>query len=130
MTNGGGPTSVASVYVHAPFCPRRCFYCDFAVTVRRRGDLAAWLESLAAELAIVQSEGLLAIAPMLDTVYVGGGTPSLLGPSAMADLGETIGLAHLEGAGLEWTAEANPESFTTEATTSPPRPPSASLQLL
>ncbi len=114
MTNGGSPTSVASVYVHAPFCPRRCVYCDFAVTVRRTGDLAAWLGSLEAELALVQSEGLFALAPLLETVYVGGGTPSLLGPSAMDGLGEMIGFARLKGAGLEWTAEANPESFTTE----------------
>ncbi len=38
--------AVRSVYVHAPFCARRCFYCDFAVTVSRTGDLAGWLGAL------------------------------------------------------------------------------------
>ena len=80
------PTPVRSIYVHAPFCARRCVYCDFAVTVRRTGDLPAWLEALAAELAIVEREALLAPAASLDTLYVGGGTPSLLGPGAMAGL--------------------------------------------
>jgi oxygen-independent coproporphyrinogen-3 oxidase len=89
-------------------------YCDFAVTVRRTGDLPAWLEALAAELAIVEREALLAPAASLDTLYVGGGTPSLLGPGAMAGLRTVLGPDRLRTSDLEWTAEANPESFTPE----------------
>jgi oxygen-independent coproporphyrinogen-3 oxidase len=89
-------------------------YCDFAVTVRREGDLPAWIESLSAELAIVEDEGLFQVADELETLYVGGGTPSLLGPHAMAGLSDVLGSERLRRSDLEWTAEANPESFTDE----------------
>ncbi len=104
-------TEVASVYVHAPFCARRCVYCDFAVKVRAEGGPEPWWEALRAELDIVRSEGLFRLAPELDTLYVGGGTPSLLGPDAMVGLAELIGEERLGRRDLEWTAEANPESF-------------------
>jgi oxygen-independent coproporphyrinogen-3 oxidase len=108
-------TPVRSVYVHAPFCARRCPYCDFAVQVRRIGDLDGWLAALSGELRAVEAEGRFPLAPALDTLYVGGGTPSLLGPEAMAGLARLLGPERLRGdAPLEWTAEANPESFTPE----------------
>ncbi|MDX1493154.1 MAG: radical SAM family heme chaperone HemW [Longimicrobiales bacterium] len=108
------PTPVRSVYVHAPFCARRCTYCDFAVSVRRTGDVEGWLEALEAEWRLVADEGLFAVADVLDTLYVGGGTPSLLGPTAMAGLAEIVGRHRLGSQQLEWTAEANPESLTPE----------------
>ncbi len=108
------PGPVRSVYVHAPFCARRCLYCDFAVTVSRRGELAGWLRALAGELRAVEEEGLLAPAGSLATLYVGGGTPSLLGPEAMAGLARVLGRSRLTDPALEWTAEANPESFSDE----------------
>jgi putative oxygen-independent coproporphyrinogen III oxidase len=103
---------VRSVYVHAPFCVRRCFYCDFAVHVRREGDVEAWSEALAGELRGVRAEGVFELARPLDTLYVGGGTPSLLGPAAMDALAGVLGAERVRGDGLEWTAEANPESLT------------------
>lgn len=103
----------ASVYVHAPFCVRRCSYCDFAVRVRRTGDLDGWLAALAGELYAVEAEGLLALASRLETLYVGGGTPSLLGPEAMAGLAKVLGQERVHP-DMEWTAEANPESFTAQ----------------
>ena len=109
---GSGATTVRSVYVHAPFCARRCTYCDFAVSVRRTGDLGAWLEAIGAEWAAVEDEGLFRVAETLDTLYVGGGTPSLLGPDAMRGLADLVGPHRLVEPGLEWTAEANPESLT------------------
>jgi len=60
----------------------------------------------------VQAEGLWALAGSLDTLYVGGGTPSLLGPSAMSGLARVLGPERLGDPDLEWTAEANPESLT------------------
>ena len=105
-------TEATSVYVHAPFCARRCFYCDFAVKVGRVGDLPGWLEALEAELGLLSQDPLLTLAPRLETLYVGGGTPSLLGPDAMAGLSALLGPERLSAADLEWTAEANPESFT------------------
>ena len=79
-----GCVEVGAVYVHAPFCARRCVYCDFAVTVRREGDLPSWGQALAAELDQVDRDGEFALAPELDSLYVGGGTPSLLGSGACA----------------------------------------------
>lgn len=108
------PTPVTSIYVHAPFCARRCTYCDFAVEVRKTGDPGEWLEALSAEWRLVAEEGLFDVASVLDTLYVGGGTPSLLGPTAMDGLVGVVGRHRLRGAALEWTAEANPESFTAE----------------
>jgi putative oxygen-independent coproporphyrinogen III oxidase len=108
---------VRSVYVHAPFCVRRCFYCDFAVQVRREGDVEAWSEALAGELRGVGAEGVFELAWPLDTLYVGGGTPSLLGPAAMDALAGVLGAERVRGDGLEWTAEANPESLTGEVAT-------------
>lgn len=105
---------IRSVYVHAPFCSRRCGYCDYAVTVAPSGDLVAWLAGLAGEMTALEGEGLFVLDSVLDTLYVGGGTPSLLGPDAMSGLGEILGYDRLEHANLEWTAEANPESFTPE----------------
>lgn len=105
-------TETGSVYVHAPFCARRCVYCDFAVTVRRTGDLPAWIEALGQELALVRKEGLFVLSERLDTLYVGGGTPSLLGPGAMDGLVSLFGRDRLADPDLEWTAEANPESLT------------------
>ncbi len=110
-------TSVRSVYVHAPFCARRCFYCDFAVKVSAAGDHGAWGRSLEAELRIIGDEGLFVLAERLDSLYVGGGTPSLLGPGAMSTLGEVIGEGRLTDSALEWTAEANPESLSGEIAT-------------
>ncbi|MDT8370064.1 MAG: radical SAM family heme chaperone HemW [Longimicrobiales bacterium] len=104
-------TPVSSVYLHAPFCARRCFYCDFAVEVRRVGDLAEWSGAIEREVALRAEEGLV-LADRLRTLYVGGGTPSLLGPDAMAAMGSVLGADRLSDPDLEWTAEANPESFT------------------
>lgn len=107
-------TPVRSLYVHAPFCARRCAYCDFAVRVAQVGDLEGWLEALAGELVILEAEGLFRLASSLDTLFVGGGTPSTLGPGAMAGLARVLGPERLRSPALEWTAEANPESFTAE----------------
>ena len=113
MRGGSGMGDVAVVYVHAPFCQRRCFYCDFAVDVRREGDLEAWTAAVGGELALLNAAGI-RLAPRLETLFVGGGTPSLLGPGAMDALAGLLGSERLSDPDLEWTAEANPESLTRE----------------
>ncbi len=107
------PGAIRSVYVHAPFCARRCFYCDFAVTVAS-ADCDVWLGALTAEIRSLEREGMFVLDDTLDTLYVGGGTPSLLGAQAMEGLLPVIGEERLRNSDLEWTAEANPESFTQE----------------
>jgi oxygen-independent coproporphyrinogen-3 oxidase len=102
---------VRSLYVHAPFCAGRCTYCGFAVTIAGRGDAEAWLSALASELELVVAEGEFPLADRLGTLFVGGGTPSQLGPTAMEGLSRILGEPLLAGPDLEWTAEANPESY-------------------
>lgn len=95
------------LYIHVPFCLRKCRYCDF-YSVPAEADLVnAFLDALAAELAGLP-EG---FAP--DTVYVGGGTPTVLEPAALARL---CGLVHgRAGTGVvEWSCEANPGTLTEE----------------
>ena len=115
QASGSAPTTVRSIYVHAPFCARRCTYCDFAVSVRRTGDLEGWLEALAAEWRLVEDEGLFRVADALDTLYVGGGTPSLLGPGAMEGLARIVGRDRLDADDLEWTAEGSGPETTEES---------------
>jgi oxygen-independent coproporphyrinogen-3 oxidase len=61
---------------------------------------------------LLEEEGRLFLAERLDTLFVGGGTPSLLGPAAMGGLRRILGNDRLSSPRLEWTGEANPESFT------------------
>lgn len=102
------------LYIHVPFCVRRCGYCDFAVTPTRAAPLDEWLDAIAAELRFREAAGAWSGPMALDTLYVGGGTPSLLGTGAMARLAAVLAPFARWDAGLEWTVEANPESFTPE----------------
>ena len=109
---GAGHGVIANVYVHAPFCARRCCYCDFAVTVDRRPDSARWLDTIRAELEALEASGNVPLADAIETLYVGGGTPSVLDPRSLGELAGLLGFRRTPDRGLEWTAEANPESFT------------------
>ena len=100
--------------MHVPFCARRCAYCDFAVHARRNPPVGAWLDAVVRELAFQAAAAGWGAPLELDTVYVGGGTPSLLGPHAMALLRERLAPLAVWDGTAEWTAEANPESFTAE----------------
>ena len=104
--------AVRNLYVHAPFCARRCCYCDFAVTVDRSPDSRRWLNAIRSELSSLQARGEARLADELETLYVGGGTPSVLDPESIAALADVVGRGRLRGSGFEWTVEANPESFT------------------
>ncbi len=106
--------AIANVYVHAPFCQRRCCYCDFAVTVNRNPDATRWLDAIRTELETLRRGGEVSLAEELKTLYVGGGTPSLLDPASLAGLVRCFGRRPLDEARFEWTAEANPESFTAD----------------
>lgn len=116
-TAGGGPAgggrAPRHVYVHAPFCARRCSYCDFAVTVAADPPVAPWAECVGQELGMVSAAR--GWPPLsLETLYIGGGTPSLLGVGALPALIEALdGRARTDDV-VELTAEANPESFTRE----------------
>jgi oxygen-independent coproporphyrinogen-3 oxidase len=104
------------LYVHVPFCATRCGYCDFnTYTAGELGTSASpqsWLAGLRAELDLAAK--VLGTPPAVDTVFVGGGTPSLLGADGLADVlaavRDTFGIA----ADAEVTTESNPESTSPE----------------
>jgi oxygen-independent coproporphyrinogen-3 oxidase len=98
------PGSVRHLYVHLPFCASRCGYCDFVTVVGRRGQHAAYVEALLGELELERE----ALATELETVFLGGGTPTFTGPRQLERL-----LAALPPA-AEVTVEANPETVTSE----------------
>jgi coproporphyrinogen III oxidase-like Fe-S oxidoreductase len=90
------------LYVHVPFCASRCDYCDFVSLKGRPDQHERYTRALLAELELERD----LLVPELETVYLGGGTPSFLEPEALRRL-----LEGLPGAG-ELTVEANPETVT------------------
>jgi len=100
------------VYIHVPFCARRCSYCDFSIAVRSVVPVREFIDAIDRELAMRHVSG---DAWQVDTLYLGGGTPSRLGGEGVAEL---LGIVrkHLSLAdGAEVTLEANPEDITAEA---------------
>lgn len=99
---------VRHLYLHVPFCPSICPYCDFHKMLRHEGLVARYLERLESEAAELAARyG----GERLDTVYLGGGTPSHL---TDAELDRVFGLLRLHwgGAGtVETTLEADPLTF-------------------
>ena len=95
---------VRHLYVHLPFCSSRCGYCDFVTVVGRRGQHRAYVDALLAELEL---EGGV-LAPGLESLFLGGGTPTFTEPRELERL-----LRGLPPAS-EVTVEANPETMTPE----------------
>ena len=96
-----------ALYIHWPFCLSKCPYCDFNSHVREGIDLARWREALLADL---RHEAEIAAGEPLESVFFGGGTPSLMPPALVAEL-----LAEAErlwgfARDIEITLEANPSS--------------------
>lgn len=101
-----------SAYVHIPFCQRRCFYCDFAVVPlgdradgASSGSIQAYLKLLLSEIAASPA------GPPLSTVYLGGGTPSLLTAGQIRTVLEALKQRYGIAAGAEITLEMDPASF-------------------
>jgi putative oxygen-independent coproporphyrinogen III oxidase len=90
------------LYVHLPFCASRCGYCDFVTVVGRSGQHAAYVDALLAELELEQD----ALAPRLESVFLGGGTPTLTEASSLERLLRALPEAE------EVNGEANPETVT------------------
>ncbi|HET6583832.1 MAG TPA: coproporphyrinogen-III oxidase family protein, partial [Nannocystaceae bacterium] len=100
----------AGVYVHVPFCARRCPYCDFDIAVGRTPSAAPFFAALAREIAERSTE---LPRERASTLYVGGGTPSLLGPGGLAQLHALLRPA-LADTLAEATIELNPEDVDDE----------------
>jgi oxygen-independent coproporphyrinogen III oxidase len=104
----------ASVYLHLPFCSRKCAYCDFAIRVLQNArQIERYFLHLALELEAIAPQ-----ATALHTLYIGGGTPSILSVSEIHALAPLLhsyfDLSRLSASG-EWTLEVNPEHAKYEA---------------
>jgi putative oxygen-independent coproporphyrinogen III oxidase len=97
-------SSVRHLYVHLPFCAHRCGYCDFVTVVGRHGLHERYVDAVLAELELERP----VLAPRLETVFLGGGTPTFTEADALGRLLEALPPA------VELTVEANPETVTPE----------------
>jgi oxygen-independent coproporphyrinogen-3 oxidase len=97
------------LYVHVPFCAHRCGYCAFVTVTGHEADHSWYVEALLAEHVRAVAEGRLAERP--DTIYLGGGTPTLLGAELLARLLDGLGPS------AETSVECNPETVTDDLAT-------------
>ena len=97
------------IYVHWPYCARKCPYCDFNSHVRAAIDENAWLDGILSELGWTAAfQG--AERPAVSTIFFGGGTPSLMGGRTAAQVIDEIARLWPMASELEITLEANPAS--------------------
>lgn len=108
-------SSARHLYVHVPFCARRCSYCDFSIVIRRDVPVTEYVDAVRRELQLRQIGAGNGVRPQLETLYFGGGTPSRLGASGVAMLLDVV-REHVDVVpGAEITLEANPEDITVSA---------------
>lgn len=102
-----------SVYWHIPFCKRKCDYCHFYVLPDREQDKDLLLEGFHNEWLIALPKFLSSSSLLkLESIYFGGGTPSLFGPSRIAQVLDWIRATPLWNSEIEITLEANPETIS------------------
>src|SRR5689334_2081978 len=106
MTAGFEP-QVRSLYIHVPFCARKCEYCAFYSEAAKGDRIERYVAALGRELELVADR----LAPAPDTIFFGGGTPSLLSLAQWASLLATMKRLRLLGAS-EWTIECNPATVS------------------
>lgn len=95
------------LYIHVPFCVRKCFYCSFVSVPREDGLVSRYLDALAVEMEI-RSRTLPREEKSVDSIYVGGGTPTCLSGKELSRILEGIHFFFDVSAGAEITVEANP----------------------
>jgi len=95
---------VRHLYVHLPFCAHRCGYCDFVTVVGRRDEHGSYVDALLAELELERD----ILASSVETVFLGGGTPTFTDAAELERLLAALPVAE------ELTLEANPETVTPE----------------
>lgn len=109
------PSPVRSLYIHVPFCFHKCHYCDFYSIVDTRDRQEPFVDRLERELT---AQSHLAGGAPLKTIFVGGGTPSLLRPALWARLLDSFStrfdLTLIRAGRGEFTVECNPETVTSE----------------
>lgn len=102
---------MAGLYVHIPFCESKCLYCDFASGVSSQETIEEYLRALEREMAYYAEDDRVK-GRLFETVFLGGGTPSVLTARQLARLLEKIHEYFRFQDQTEWTMEANPGSLT------------------
>ena len=104
-------SSVRSLYLHIPFCFHKCHYCDFYSIVDRQDRQEAFVERLIQE---IHAQSSTTHRPTLHTLFIGGGTPTLLKPDLLLRVFDELSSAFDLAPDHEWTIETNPETLTDE----------------
>ncbi|VAX36775.1 Hypothetical radical SAM family enzyme in heat shock gene cluster, similarity with CPO of BS HemN-type [hydrothermal vent metagenome] len=93
-----------SLYIHIPFCKRKCFYCSFSISVGQEAKIDLYLDCL-------EREAILYKGKKIKTIYFGGGTPSLLTINQLKKLCKIVKKNFIFKRGAEWTIEINPDGI-------------------
>ncbi|MEJ7708738.1 MAG: radical SAM protein [Pyrinomonadaceae bacterium] len=101
--------SFAGVYLHIPFCRSRCSYCDFATDIYKSVVAERYTQALVKEISAWGVEEALS---EVDTIYFGGGTPSLLTPAQTSRILDCVHKRFRVRPGAEVTMEMNPGTIT------------------
>ncbi len=101
--------AMAGIYIHVPFCKKKCSYCDFHFSTTFATYREHMLETMQSELLLRKSE---LGEKAMESIYFGGGTPSVLSPSEIASFLTLINENFEVSAGAELTLEANPDDIT------------------
>lgn len=103
-----------SLYIHIPFCTKKCRYCDFYSVLYDEQPAQNYLTALSKEIALYKKEDPAIENATIQTIYIGGGTPSILTAHQLRELCGLIRNSFTLENNLEWTVECNPDSFTDE----------------
>jgi oxygen-independent coproporphyrinogen III oxidase len=98
------------LYIHIPFCKQACYYCDFHFSTQLSG-IDILVEAICQELELRSN---FLEVKLLDSIYLGGGTPSLLAEKHLKQIFDKIKQLYLIAPGAEITLEANPDDICTE----------------
>ncbi len=101
---------IAGIYIHIPFCLRKCNYCAFLSSPCSDEKRDAYVDAVIREITLRRGE-----VPLADSVYFGGGTPSLLMPSQIDRILDTLKTNYIIADASEVTLEANPATLTAES---------------
>jgi putative oxygen-independent coproporphyrinogen III oxidase len=99
-------TPLPGLYIHVPFCQSKCAYCDF-YSITSSDLISAYLKALDQEARLYCDQ-----FPAFDSLYLGGGTPSLLGEADLAELVKILRRRFAFAPDTEFTLEANPDDMT------------------
>ena len=100
------------IYIHIPFCTEKCIYCDFYSLTKHENQIDSFVENLCKEIKLTSQ--IKSINWMIDTIFIGGGTPTLLDSKHIEkiihQLNDSFNMNHIN----EFTIEANPGEFNVE----------------